>query len=120
MFGCTLAEKSAMREINTHGWLPPAAYVDTSYAPEWVSETWQHPGPGQLGSKPRGFVPRRCHAGFEVLRTEDMIVVQGPFKTLAEASEAAAILRMERKAERVDSEAIKVMAARADMDNYDD
>ena len=116
MFGCNLAEKSAMREIHTHGWLPPAAYVDTSYGREG-SAGWVNQGEP---TRPKGFVPRRCNGGFEVLRTDDMITVQGPFKTLDEASEAAAILRMERKAERVDSEAIKAMAASADMVDYDD
>jgi hypothetical protein len=62
----------------------------------------------------RSFAPRRIPGGFDVVRTIDMIRVAGPFADLSQAEEAAAVFRMELRAERIDRKAIMEMAERAE------
>lgn len=101
-----------MREVHRRGYVLPQHDTDTQYGARAAFG-------GEYGvtTAPPGAAPsvaaRRCDDGtFDAVRTPSMARAAGPFATLQEAEEAAAIARMEKRAERIEAAAIKALANR--------
>lgn len=109
-WGLTRAEKSLIREVHVTGALG-AHGADTQFAPRgsYEIDTSQH---GQVA--PVALVRRLDEGGFDVVMVPNMKRLHGPYADRARADTEAAIINLEKRAERISAAAIKRMAERAE------
>lgn len=108
-----------LREVYRRGYVLPQHDTDTQYGARaaFGGEYGNITAPDAAPS----VAARRCDDGtFEAVRTPSMARAAGPFATLQEAEEAAAIARMEKRAERIEAAAIKALANRVAEAKEDD